>query len=167
MIPRQNFAMRKLIPLLAIVALSACGPQGPQEPAIWAAGSSTVFPFASRAAENFARKTDRPAPRVESLGTGGGIKEFCKGVGEGMLDIPGMVKGLQQREPGMIFALEMITRAPLKIPILTKKYWATFDDAYSPLPGRDVARILEIVRTTKLKQALTTSGKGATSRSSG
>lgn len=77
-------------------------------------------------------------------------------LGEGMLDIPGMVKGLQQRDPGMIFALEMITRAPLKIPILTKKYWATFDDAYSPLPGRDVARILDIVRTTKPKQPLTT-----------
>lgn len=77
-------------------------------------------------------------------------------LGDGMLDIPGMVKGLQQRDPNMIFALEMITRAPLKIPVFTKKYWATFDDAYSPLPGRDLARMLEIVRTTKLKQPLTT-----------
>ena len=56
----------------------------------------------------------------------------------------------------MIFALEMITRTPLKIPVLTRKYWATFDDADSPLPGRDLARVLEIVRTTKLKQPLTT-----------
>jgi sugar phosphate isomerase/epimerase len=77
-------------------------------------------------------------------------------LGEGMLDIPGMVKGLQQRVPDMIFALEMITREPLKIPVLTKKYWATFDDSYSPLPGRDLARILEIVRTTKLSHPLTT-----------
>ena len=77
-------------------------------------------------------------------------------LGEGMLDIPGMVKGLQQRDPRMIFALEMITREPLKIPVFTKKYWATFDDAYSPLPGRDLARILEIVRTTRLQQPLTT-----------
>jgi sugar phosphate isomerase/epimerase len=77
-------------------------------------------------------------------------------LGEGMLDIPGMVKGLQQRDPAMIFALEMITREPLKIPVLTKKYWATFDDAYSPLPGRDLARILEIVRTSKPAQPLTT-----------
>jgi 3-oxoisoapionate decarboxylase len=77
-------------------------------------------------------------------------------LGEGILDIPAMVKGLQDRDPGMIFALEMITRAPLKIPILTKKYWATFDDTYSPLPGRDVARMLEIVRTSKPKQPLTT-----------
>lgn len=77
-------------------------------------------------------------------------------LGDGMLDIPGMVKGLQQRDPSMIFALEMITRAPLKIPVFRKQYWTTFDDAYSPLPGRDLARILEIVRTTKLTHPLTT-----------
>ena len=76
-------------------------------------------------------------------------------LGEGMLDIPGMVKVLQQKDPHMIFALEMITREPLKIPVLTKKYWATFDGSYSPLPGRDLARILEIVRTTTPKTPLT------------
>ena len=76
-------------------------------------------------------------------------------LGEGMLDIPGMVKVLQQKDPNMIFALEMITRDPLKIPVLTKKYWATFDDTYSPLPGRDLARILDIVRTTPPKTPLT------------
>ena len=78
-------------------------------------------------------------------------------LGEGILDIPGMVKGLQQRDPNMIFALEMITREPLKIPVFTKKYWATFDDSYSPLPGRDLARVLEIVRNAK-KPLTTTAG---------
>ncbi len=76
-------------------------------------------------------------------------------LGEGMLDIPGMVKVLQQKDPNMIFALEMITREPLKIPVFTKKYWTTFDDSYSPLPGRDLARILEIVRTSSAKTPLT------------
>jgi sugar phosphate isomerase/epimerase len=76
-------------------------------------------------------------------------------LGEGMLDIPGMVKVLQQKDPNMVFALEMITREPLKIPVFTRKYWATFDDSYSPLPGRDLARILEIVRTTPPKTPLT------------
>ena len=76
-------------------------------------------------------------------------------LGEGMLDLPGMVKVLQQKDPNMIFALEMITRDPLKIPVFTKKYWATFDDSYSPLPGRDLARMLEIVRTTPPKTPLT------------
>ena len=76
-------------------------------------------------------------------------------LGDGMLDIPGMVKVLQQKDPDMIFALEMITRDPLKIPVFTQKYWATFDDSYSPLPGRDLARILEIVRKTPPKRPLT------------
>jgi sugar phosphate isomerase/epimerase len=78
-------------------------------------------------------------------------------LGEGILDIPRMVKGLQERDPGMIFALEMITREPLRIPVFAKKYWATFDDEYSPLPGRDLARILEIVRDAK-KPLTTTEG---------
>ncbi|HXW04729.1 MAG TPA: TIM barrel protein [Vicinamibacterales bacterium] len=78
-------------------------------------------------------------------------------LGEGILDIPGMVRGLQQRDPDMIFALEMITREPLKIPVFTKKYWATFDDHSSPLPGRDLARMLEIVRTAS-KPLTTTAG---------
>ena len=83
-------------------------------------------------------------------------------LGDGMLDIPGMVKVLQQKDPNMIFALEMITRDPLRIPVFTKKYWATFDDSYSPLPGRDLARILEIVRTNPPKTPLTkTSGLSA------
>ncbi len=34
-------------------------------------------------------------------------------LGEGMLDISGMVKVLQQKDPSMIFALEMIMREPL------------------------------------------------------
>lgn len=75
-------------------------------------------------------------------------------LGEGMLDIVGMAKGIQQRDPNMIFALEMITRAPLKIPVFTKKYWATFDQD-SPLPGKDVSRILEMARNNKHKLTTT------------
>jgi phosphate transport system substrate-binding protein len=85
MIPRQNASMRATAILLALIA-AACTPRDTEAPT-WVAGSSTVFPFASRVAENFARKTQRPAPRVESLGTGGGIKAFCDGVGEDTPDI--------------------------------------------------------------------------------
>ena len=90
---------------------------------------------------------------VEAYDDGFLLSEMA--LGEGMLDIPGMVKVLQQKDPNMIFALEMITRDPLKIPVFTKKYWATFDDSYSPLPGRDLARVLEIVRKTPPKTPLT------------
>lgn len=62
---------------------------GSQAAGVWAAGSSTVFPFAARVAENFARKNPGlgGAPRIESLGTGGGIKAFCSGAGPGSPDV--------------------------------------------------------------------------------
>jgi sugar phosphate isomerase/epimerase len=75
-------------------------------------------------------------------------------LGEGILDIPGMVRTLQAKNANMPFDLEMITRDPLKIPVFTKKYWVTFDDAASPLPGRDLARVLDLVRKNRPKLPL-------------
>ena len=66
----------------AVVMMAAATSAHAARDYVWAAGSSTVFPFASRVAENFARKTGSKAPKVESLGTGGGIKAFCSGMGE-------------------------------------------------------------------------------------
>jgi 3-oxoisoapionate decarboxylase len=71
--------------------------------------------------------------------------------GDGFLDMPGIVKTLQQQDPEMIFALEMITRDPLTIPVFTDDYWGTFDDTISPLPGRDLARVLALVRNNPPK----------------
>ncbi len=75
-------------------------------------------------------------------------------MGEGMLDLKGMVETLRQKDPNMIFELEMITRDPLRIPVYTPKYWATFDDAISPLPGRDLAKTLALVRKNKPRSPL-------------
>ncbi|MBZ5626235.1 MAG: sugar phosphate isomerase/epimerase [Acidobacteriia bacterium] len=75
-------------------------------------------------------------------------------LGEGFLDIKGMVASLKKKDPNMPFDLEMITRDPLKIPVFTDKYWVTFDDSYSPLPGRDLAKVLEIVQKHKPKSPL-------------
>ncbi|MGA3236475.1 MAG: sugar phosphate isomerase/epimerase family protein [Bryobacteraceae bacterium] len=75
-------------------------------------------------------------------------------LGEGFLDIKGMVASLRNKDPNMPFDLEMITRDPLKIPVFTDKYWVTFDDSYSPLPGRDLARVLGIVHQNKPKSPL-------------
>ena len=44
-------------------------------------GSSTVYPFTTTVAENFGRQGKFKTPKVESTGTGGGIKLFCNGVG--------------------------------------------------------------------------------------
>jgi len=65
---------------------------------VWAAGSSTVFPFATRVAENYAKKTGKKAPKVESLGTGGGIKLFCSGTGDGFPDIANASRPMKRSE---------------------------------------------------------------------
>jgi len=50
-------------------------------------GSSTVYPFATTAAEYFTKKTGMPAPKIESTGSGGGMMLFCAGTG---VDTPDM-----------------------------------------------------------------------------
>ncbi len=50
-------------------------------------GSSTVYPFSAVAAERFAQITGGRAPKIESTGSGGGIKIFCAGQGGGTPDI--------------------------------------------------------------------------------
>lgn len=50
-------------------------------------GSSTVYPFVTVVAENFGRQTPFRAPKIESTGSGGGLKLFCAGVGMDHPDI--------------------------------------------------------------------------------
>jgi len=75
-------------------------------------------------------------------------------MGEGMLDLKQMVALLREKDRNVVFELEMITRDPLKIPVYTTKYWATFDDTYSPLPGRDLAKVLALVKKNHPKKPL-------------
>jgi sugar phosphate isomerase/epimerase len=75
-------------------------------------------------------------------------------LGEGVLDLKSMVDTLRARDPNMLFCLEIITREPLQIPVFTDKYWATFQDPSSPLPGRDLAKVLELVRDNPPKNPL-------------
>ncbi|VVT14823.1 substrate-binding domain-containing protein [Erythrobacter sp. EC-HK427] len=77
---------------LAATALTACGGQdsasGDSRDAIHAVGSSTVFPFATRISEIFSRENPQfPAANIESIGTGGGIAQFCGGIGFNTPDI--------------------------------------------------------------------------------
>ena len=50
-------------------------------------GSSTVYPFTTTVAEQFGRAGKFKTPKVESTGTGGGLKLFCNGVGPQFPDI--------------------------------------------------------------------------------
>ncbi|WP_417231267.1 substrate-binding domain-containing protein [Brevundimonas sp.] len=85
--------------VMALLAVAGCGNSGDGARAgIWAAGSSTVFPFATRVAENYARATKSAAPRVESLGTGGGIQAFCQGVGPTTPDVANASRPMKASE---------------------------------------------------------------------
>lgn len=61
-------------------------------------GSSTVYPFSTTVAENYAKKTGNPAPKVESTGTGGGMKLFCSGVGVNTPDISNASRRIKDSE---------------------------------------------------------------------
>lgn len=63
-------------------------------------------------------------------------------LGEGCFDLMQMVEILKRAKPKLRFALEMITRDPLKTPCLTERYWATMPT----VSGQDLARTLRIVR---------------------
>lgn len=76
------------------------------------------------------------------------------GLGDGIVDLKQIVQMLRQKDPNMIINLEMITRDPLRIPVYTPKYWATFDDSYSPLPGRDLSKVLALVKRNPPKKPL-------------
>jgi sugar phosphate isomerase/epimerase len=74
--------------------------------------------------------------------------------GDGVVDLKMFVDTLRKKNPQMPIYLEMITRDPLKIPVYNDSYWRSFDDTYSPLPGRDLAKILNLVRTKASKKPL-------------
>ncbi|MEZ5501877.1 MAG: substrate-binding domain-containing protein [Halioglobus sp.] len=61
-------------------------------------GSSTVYPFATVVAERFGRSTGFKAPKIESTGTGGGLKLFCNGVGADTPDITNASRRIKQSE---------------------------------------------------------------------
>ena len=65
---------------------------------IYIVGSSTVYPFSTVVAERFGRGTDFKTPKVESTGSGGGLKLFCDGVGVDFPDITNASRAIKASE---------------------------------------------------------------------
>ncbi|HET7812286.1 MAG TPA: substrate-binding domain-containing protein, partial [Steroidobacteraceae bacterium] len=61
-------------------------------------GSSTVYPFTTTVAEQFGRTGKFKTPKVESTGTGGGLKLFCAGVGPQFPDIANASRRIKNTE---------------------------------------------------------------------
>jgi phosphate transport system substrate-binding protein len=61
-------------------------------------GSSTVYPFATVVAENLGRTTKYKTPKIESTGSGAGMKLFCNGVGVQTPDITNASRRIKKSE---------------------------------------------------------------------
>jgi 3-oxoisoapionate decarboxylase len=86
-----------------------------------------------------------------------GVEEYPDGFllaevpfGTGFLDLAKIIETLRRARPEIRFNLEMITRDPLRVPCLGKKYWVTFAD----LPARHLASTLALVRANAAKKPL-------------
>src|SRR6185436_9694798 len=83
----RPLSRRSSVPLLAAacLAITVASSKGQAQAVrdyISIVGSSTVYPFATVVAEQFGRKNPKfKTPKIESTGSGGGLKLFCDGVG--------------------------------------------------------------------------------------
>ena len=75
----------RLLAVTAVIGTAGCGSDRVDAQQvrdyISIVGSSTVYPFATVVAENFGRAGKFKTPKIESTGSGGGVKLFCDGIG--------------------------------------------------------------------------------------
>lgn len=91
--------MKKVLVLSAALAASAVSLNAQaSRDYISIVGSSTVYPFATVVAERFGKATKYRTPKIESTGSGGGLKLFCEGVGEATPDITNASRAIKGSE---------------------------------------------------------------------
>lgn len=83
--------------VLVLVGIAAQASQASRD-TINVVGSSTVYPFTTVVAERFGKTTDFKTPRVESTGTGSGLKLFCSGVGVNTPDMSNASRRMKKSE---------------------------------------------------------------------
>lgn len=95
-----NKGVRALVAVSAVSAVLVSGTALAQanRDYISIVGSSTVYPFATVVAEQFGRASDYKTPKVESTGSGGGLKLFCNGVGVETPDITNASRRIKSSE---------------------------------------------------------------------
>ena len=71
-------------------------------------------------------------------------------LGKGFLDVDAIVRILRASHPQVRLNLEVMTRDPLRVPVLTSKYWVTMPH----VPAADLARTLRKVKTDSSAQPL-------------
>jgi phosphate transport system substrate-binding protein len=84
--------------LFSVVASGAVSNAWAARDYISIVGSSTVYPFSTAVAEQFGKTTKFNTPKIESTGTGGGMKLFCSGVGAEYPDITNASRAMKKSE---------------------------------------------------------------------
>ncbi|MET0089349.1 MAG: PstS family phosphate ABC transporter substrate-binding protein [Candidatus Thiodiazotropha sp.] len=90
--------MKKLISAAIAVSLTGFAGMAAARDYISIVGSSTVYPFATVVAEQFGKTTQFKTPKIESTGSGGGLKLFCSGVGVEHPDITNASRRIKKSE---------------------------------------------------------------------
>lgn len=95
-------ALATMVSLLTVATVLVSGGISPADAArrdyISIVGSSTVYPFATVVAEQFGKTTKFKTPKIESTGSGGGLKLFCSGVGVEHPDITNASRRIKKSE---------------------------------------------------------------------
>ncbi len=123
--------MRAILLIVAAFAAAACAPTGelptPEtaDQPIYAVakpgqkikivGSSTVAPFSIAVAEQFGATTPFATPIVESTGTGGGFKAFCKAIGPKEPSIANASRQIKPSESALCAEAGIVDIIALKI----------------------------------------------------
>jgi phosphate transport system substrate-binding protein len=90
--------MKKIVLATAISIGLMANAQAAGRDTISIVGSSTVYPFATVVAEKFGKKTSYNTPKIESTGSGGGMKLFCAGAGLDTPDITNASRAIKKSE---------------------------------------------------------------------
>ncbi|HID82380.1 MAG TPA: PstS family phosphate ABC transporter substrate-binding protein [Chromatiales bacterium] len=90
--------MKKLILTAAMTMAVAGTAQAAGRDTISIVGSSTVYPFATVVAEQFGKSTRFKTPKIESTGSGGGMKLFCAGISIDSPDITNSSRRIKKSE---------------------------------------------------------------------
>ena len=93
------FTRKKMTLLLILIFTFGLGlSQAIARDYITIVGSSTVYPFATVVAEQFGKTTKFKTPKIESTGSGGGLKLFCSGVGVEYPDMTNASRRIKKSE---------------------------------------------------------------------
>jgi phosphate transport system substrate-binding protein len=90
--------MKRIFVFSAAALMLLAGSAEAQRDQIRIVGSSTVYPFATKVAEQFGRTTQFKTPVIESTGSGGGFKLFCAGIGTDHPDITNASRAIKSSE---------------------------------------------------------------------